>query len=165
MKTLRSLLILCLILSGAGLTPAQAKTTEYQGKGEVISVDPPYQRLTIRHGAIKGFSGDTETEFALAASDLFNGINKRDLVEFTVVDTNGDVKIEKIKKTGEAPPEEKTKLGKVVQDMLVTTGEVAKGVTTPIPPAHEVVSGTVGATTHVTGSVLNEADSEVKAEF
>ena len=64
---------------------AQQKLTEFQSKGDVMSVDPMYGRITIKHGAIKGFSGDTETEFFVNSSGLLQNITKGDLVEFTIM--------------------------------------------------------------------------------
>ncbi len=142
-----------------------AEPKRFEGRGEVTSVDPAYSRVTIKHGAIKGFSGDAQTEFTVSSPELLKRIEKRDLVDFTVVDDKGDVKVEKIEKTGQAPPPAKMKMGQVVQNVLIGTGEIAKGVTTPIEPAHEVMSGAVGATTSATGSVLDNVDTEVKKEF
>jgi hypothetical protein len=130
-------------------------------------VDPLYSRVTIAHKAIKGFSEKTQTEFVVASAGVLEGLSKRDLVEFTFVDRSGEALVGNIKKTGQAPPkDDKLKIGQAVQDVLEATGEVAKGVTTPIPPAHGVVSGAVGATTNVTGSVLENIEGpEVKQKF
>ena len=145
---------------------AASKETHFEGSGEVTSVDPLYSRVSIKHGAIKNFEGDTETEFFVQSPDLLKGITRRDLVSFTLVNDKGDVRIEKITKTGEAPlKDDSTPLGRVVQDALVATGEAAKTVSSPITPAHEVVSGTVGATTRVTDSVLHDANPDVKKKF
>ncbi len=138
----------------------------YQGSGEVTSVDPLYSRITIKHGPIKNFVGDEETEFFVSSTDILKGIAKRDLVDFSLVDVKGDVRVEKITKTGEAPiKEEGLPLGQAVQGALVATGEAAKTVTSPITPAHEVVSGTVGATTGATDEVLRDANPDVKKKF
>jgi Cu/Ag efflux protein CusF len=145
--------------------PALAKDGKYEGKGEVVTVDPVYGRVTLRHGAIKGFAGDGETEFFVSSPELLRGLGRRDLIDFTVVEEKGDARIEAIEKTGVAAPEEKAGVGRVVQDVLVGTGEVAKTVTQPIAPAHEVVSGAVGATTDATGSVLREADTHSRQDF
>ena len=150
----------CLIQSASFAAP---KRTE--SEGEVLSVDPMYSRVTIKHGTIKGFAGDSETDFVVTSSDLLKPINKGDLVAFTLVDNKGDVRIEKITRTGQAVHEKEPGMGKVVQDVLVGTGEVAKGITTPIEPAHQLVSGTVDAATGATGSLLSEADNKVKTKF
>ena len=142
---------------------AALKRTE--AEGEVLSVDPVYSSVTIRHGAIKGFAGDGQTDFAVTSSELLKSINKGDLVSFTLLENKGDVRIEKITRTGQAVHEKETGMGKVVQDVLVGTGEVAKGITSPIEPAHQVVSGAVGATTDATGSLLDDADTQVKKKF
>ena len=154
-------------LATAGLlvTNVAAQDKRFEAQGEVTSVDPAVSRVTIQHKAIKGFSGDAETEFTVSDPALLAKIEKRDLVNFTVVDKRGDTRIEKIEKTGQAPPEEEMTMGQVVQHVLVGTGEIAKGVTAPIPPAHEVMSGAVGATTDATGSVLDNVDTKVKNKF
>lgn len=142
-----------------------ADVKRLEGKGEVTSVDPVYSSVTIKHGAIKGFAGDGRTEFAVVSADLLKSINKADLVDFTLVDEKGDVRIEKIVRTGQAVHEKEAGMGKVVQDVLVGTGEVAKGITSPIEPVHQVVGAAVGATTDTTGALLNDADTQVKKKF
>ncbi len=158
------------ILSFLFFTPsillAVSKETFYEGTGEVTSVDPLYSRVTIKHGAIKNFEGDAETEFFVQSPDLLKGITKRDLVSFRLVNEKGDVRIEKITKTGEAPlKDDSVPLGRVVQGVLVSTGEAVKTVSTPLAPAHEAVSGAVDATTDATDSVLHDASPEVKQKF
>lgn len=147
-----------LFLSGL----AFAAERKFEASGEVVTVDPLYSRVTIRHGAIKGFSGDTETEFVVESSKELKGIETRDLVEFKITDRSGDVLISDLKKTGVAPPkDDRLHLGSAVQNVLVSTGEVAKAVTSPIAPAHDVTSAAVAAATDTTGSVLDEADGTV----
>ncbi len=153
-------------MTAASLAGAEQAIREFEGSGEVISSDPLYSRVTIRHDAIKGFTGDLEEEFFVSSSDLLKDISKRDIVDFTIVEEKGDARITKITKTGEAPKhEEKLEIGKAVQGALVTTGEVAKTLTSPITPAHEVVSGATDATTGATGALLEDATTEVKKEF
>ena len=165
-KTLLLLMVAFIGFANTVLFAAQ-NVKRFEGHGEVTSADPLYARVTIRHGLIKGFIGGEETEFFLASPDLLKGINKRDLVDFTIIEINGDARIEKIIKTGQAPPKEENKaVSKAVQDILVATGEAAKTVTSPITPAYEVVSGGVGATTDTTGAVLDNADlPETKKKF
>ena len=144
----------------------EARNTQFEGKGEVMSVDPMLSRITIKHQAIKDFSGEAETDFFVSSGNLLKGISKRDWVEFTILESHGDTRVTKITKTGEAAePDDRLLVGKAVQDVLVATGEAAKTVVSPIEPAHEVVSGTVGATTDVTGAVLKDATPEVKKKF
>ncbi len=145
--------------------PLKSKTLE--ASGEITSVDALYSRVTIHHGAIKGFSGDTETEFVASSADLLKGLSKRDLIDFTIEEKKGEALITKITKTGQAPPkEDKVELGKAVQGALVSTGEAMKTVASPIPPAHAVVSGAVGATTAATGAVVEPIDeTKITQEF
>ena len=144
---------------------AESKVRRFEAKGEVVTVDPIYSKITIKHAAIKDFAGDETTEFFVASPDLVKDLTKRDLVDFEIVDTKGDAKIEKIRKTGVAPAEEDLKLGQAVQDTLEGAGEVVKGVTEPIPPVNQLTSATVDATTNVTGAVLKDADADVKKSF
>lgn len=162
-KTLGFLFFFVLIPS---ILMAASRDSRVQGSGEVTSIDPMYGRVTIKHGPIKGFIANAESEFSVRPSDLLKDIHPRDLVDFTVVDEKGDVCIEKITKTGTAPEKDDTlPLGRVVQDTLVATGEAAKTITSPITPAHDVVSGAVGATTGATDEVLHDASPEVKKKF
>ena len=155
-----------LICASLILTPnAFAEAKHFEGKGEVTSVDPLYSRISIKHGAIKGFAGDSTTDFPVASTKLIENLSNRDLVEFSLTDNRGDVQIDKITKVGVAEKVEESSLGKIAQDVLVGTGEVAKGVTQPIQPVHEVVSGAVGATTGATGTVLEGSDGEGKSKF
>ncbi len=143
-----------------------AEAKRFNASGEVVSVDPLYSRITIKHGVIKDFAPDGETEFTLNSPDMVQGINKRDLIDFTVAQEKGAARIEKITKTGEAPfHEDKLEVGKALQDVLVVTGEAAKTVTSPITPAHEAVSSATDATTGATGAVLNDTTTEVKKKF
>lgn len=165
MKKISSLLTILFLFGAAAAVPAAE--SRFKSSGEVVSADPLYARVTIRHGAIKGFSGDAETEFAVASTDLLKGVRRRDLVEFEFTEEGGDARIDRLTRTGVAPPEEDPlPIGRAVQDVLEATGEVAKGLTSPVPPAHEVVSGTVGAATDATGSVLEDAKGPaVKKDF
>ena len=162
----KALMFFLFLISIPALLLAASKETLYQGSGEVTSVDPLYSRVTIQHGAIKNFEGDTETEFFVQSPDLLKGFAKRDLVDFTLVNEKGDVRIEKITKTGQAPlKDDSVPLGRAVQGALVSTGEAVKTVSSPIEPAHEVVSGAVGATTGATDTVLHDANPDVKKKF
>lgn len=144
-----------------------AQQKNYEGSGEVTSVDPLYSRVSIKHSPIKGFRGGPETEFFVSSSDILKTIHPRDLVDFTITEAKGEAMISKMTITGQAPiKDDRLQVGKAVQEVLVATGEVAKTVTGPLPPANQVVSGAVGATTDTTGSVLEEADgAELKTKF
>ena len=159
-------IFLMLILLSSGVSYAASHASRFESSGEVVSVDPLYNRITIKHPAIKGFSGDEATEFFAKTPAILKGISKNDLVDFTIVDEKGDTLIDKITRTGVAAPVDETlPLGRAIQDTLVATGEAAKTVTSPIMPAHDVVSGTVGATTDATDSVLHDANPDVKKKF
>ena len=158
--------ILALSVFFYSLVYADTKVLNFESSGEVTSVDPVYGRVTIKHPAIKGFSGDGETEFVVKTPELLKAISKSDLVNFSASDEKGDVRIDKITRTGVAQvKEESVSLGRMVQDAIVATGDAAKTVSSPIAPAHELVSGTVGATTEATNTVLHDADPEIKKKF
>ncbi len=167
MKKMLVLALFFLVVFIASAFAAEQKNTRFEASGEVVSSDPLYGRVTIKHGAIKGLSGDAETEFFVTSPELLKAINKRDLVDFVIVDEKGETRIEKLTKTGQAPiREERSELGKALQGALVSTGEAAKTVSSPVMPVHEVVSGAVGATTDTTGAVLEDAEiPEVKRKF
>jgi len=163
-KTYVLVALLSFFIVSAALAVEPA-TRHYSSSGEVTSVDPVYSRITIRHGAIPNFTGDLENEF-VASRDLLKIITKGDLVNFEFTDKGGNVEIEKIVRTGQAvPKDDGLHVGQAVQDVLVGTGEVVKGVTQPITPVHDATSSTMNATTGATGSVLNDANPDVKRKF
>jgi Cu/Ag efflux protein CusF len=161
------------ILSAAFLFLTLATTVHafgsktYKGSGEVLNVDPATGRITIRHNAIKDFGADGETEFTLADKSVAIEITGHDLVDFEITEDKGNAEITKITKTGVAEiPSNKLQVGQAVQSVLVATGEVAKGVTSPIAPVHSVISGATDGTTNATGAVLEEVESpDVRKNF
>jgi Cu/Ag efflux protein CusF len=166
-KTALFILLSTLLTASFVYAADPVKSRTLNASGEVTSVDPLYGRVTIHHGAVEGFSGDTETEFVVSSPELLKGLSKRDLIDFTIEEKKGESLVTRITKTGQAPPkEEKAELGKAVQGALVSTGEAMKTVASPLPPAHEVVSGAVGATTTVTGAVVEPIDdTKMKQDF
>ena len=147
------------------VSAAEPKAHQFHGEGEVLTVDPMYSQITLQHKPIKDLSGDSQNEFFVSSPDLLKGIEKGDLVEFDLTDTKGDVKIDKIRKTGVAAPKSETvPLGQAVHDVLEGTGNVVKGVTEPLPPVHEVAKGATSIT-DATGDALQEGDPELKSKF
>ena len=165
---MKKVLLFSFISSLSIVLPAlatSAQVRQFHGEGEVLTVDPVYSRITIQHKAIKDFSGDRDSEFFVKSADLLKGIQTGDLVEFDITDDKGDVKIDKIQKTGIAPPKsDDVPLGQAVHDVLEGTGNVVKGVTEPLPPAHEVAKGATSIT-DATGDALKEGDPELKSKF
>jgi len=158
--------VISFVLFSMSATAADAKVREFEGKGEVVTVDPVFAQITIAHSSIKDFSGEDQTVFSVSDRTLLKDLSRGDLVEFHITDTRGDVKVDRLVKTGVATPEEDNfPIGRAVQDVLEGTGEVVKGVTTPIAPVHEVTSGVVDATTGTTGSALNDASTEKTTKF
>src|SRR3990167_3743664 len=157
---------LFLLLSALLVSPVHAKTRTFQGSGEVLSADPAFQRVIIKHGPIKDFSPAGETEFRVEDPDLLKEVSAGSLADFTIVEQDGGARIEKIVKTGTAPPKDKClKVGQAIQDVLVATGKTAEFVTSPIPPAQETVGGAFDATTGVTGELLTDKEVPARQEF
>lgn len=155
------LLLLALLVS-----PAHAKTRTFEGSGEVLSADPAFQRVIIKHGPIKGFSPADVTEFRVEDPALLKEVGTGSLADFTIVEESGGTRISKIVKTGQAPPKETgLKVGQAVQDVLVATGKTAEFVTSPIPPAQEAVGGAFDAATGATGELLNDKEIPARREF
>ncbi len=149
------------LLLNVSLCHAKDSVRHFDGYGEVITVDPVYSQITIQHRAIKGLTGDGATEFYVSSPDLLKGIEKHDLVEFDLTETKGDLKIEKIEKTGEALPQESgIPLGQAVQDTLQGTGQVLKTVTSPLPAVSDAVGGAVDSTADAADPRIK--DGEVK---
>ncbi len=151
--------ILLLILSASLIyAPAAfAKDGNYKASGEVVSVDPVYSRITIAHDPIKGFSGDSQTEFTVKSNDLLKDISTLDTVDFEVEASNGEANITKLTKTGHAAPRpDGIPVGQAAQDVFEGAGNIVKTVASPIAPLSEVTNATADATTNTTGSVLNE---------
>ena len=144
---------------------ADAKVRQFHSTGEVLSVDPVYSRVTIEHAPVKDFPSGNDSEFFVESASLLKGIQKGDLVEFDLTDTKGDVKINKIVKTGVAAPKSDTlPLGRAVSDVLHGTGDVVKGVTAPIAPVHEVAKSATSVT-DASGDAVSDASPEVKNKF
>ena len=158
--------ILVFLVSVSSSYAETSKSRDFQSHGEVVSVDPVYAQITIAHSAIKDFAGADETIFSVSDRELLKTVFKGDLVEFHIVDIKGDVHVDRLLKTGTASPKEGDfPLGRAVQGVLEGTGEVVKGVTTPIAPVHEVAAGALDTTTGATGAVLDDASTEKTAKF
>ena len=135
-------LVLFLLLLNLSNSYAADSTRHFEGYGEVLSVDPISSQITIQHRAIKGLEGSGDTQFYVSDAAMLKGIEKHDLVEFDLVEIKGDLKIEKLEKTGVAlPREEGIPLGQAVHDTIQGTGQVLKTVTSPLPAVSDAVGG------------------------
>ncbi len=144
----------------------ESKEKRFSGRGEVVTVDPIYSRLTIRNEAIKGFSGAGKNEFVVKSQDLLKEVAAHDLVEFEISELNGEAKIDKMRKTGVAPEKDSgTPIGKAVQEVLTGTGQAVKTVTTPVPALHDTVGEAVASTTEGTGNLLSDVKSDARKDF
>ena len=159
--------VLFALLINISLCHASEAKRQFKGSGEVVSVDPVYSQITILHGAITGFDSEGETNFYVADTTVLKNVSKGDLVDFQLTDTKGDVKIDRLEKTGIASPKEDgVPLGQAVQDTLQGTGQVLKAVTSPLPPVSEAIGGATDSAS--TSSDPRIQDGEVKqkiAEF
>ena len=167
MKKNYTLFLLILLLFSACAFAQSQKIKHFDAKGEIMSVDPLYGRITIKHGPIKDFAGDAVTEFTVSAADILKGLATKDLVDFSVNDEKGDAQIEKITKTGVAAPAPGgIPIGAAARDVLLATGKTAEFVTSPIPPAQGLVQNTVGTITEGTGNAVEDVNvPEVKSKF
>ncbi|MEI8344718.1 MAG: copper-binding protein [Candidatus Omnitrophota bacterium] len=158
--------LIALVIFGGAAHAANSEPKSYNSKGEVALVSPLFSRISIQHDAIKGFSEAGETEFVVADKNALNTIQRGDLVEFRIVDERGDVRLDKIVKTGVAPiHDDKIPVGRAVQGVIEGAGQAVSAVTAPIQPVNEVASNTMNAATGATGAVLNDANPEVKKDF
>ena len=155
---------------------AANSSRQFSGKGEVITVDPVYSQITISHESIKGFAqeGETEfyvteageTEFYVTEAAILKGVTKGDLVDFELTDTKGDVKIDKIVKTGIAPPKDDgMPLGQALRDTLQGAGDVLGAVTAPIPPVSEAFHGAMASTADVADPKIEDGKLKQKTSF
>ncbi len=135
-----------------------AAVKNYDGEGEVLSVDPALRRVTLKHGVIQGYSGEGETEFTANDDKMLQGVSKRDFVHFTLRDENGNLELDQIVTLGEVEPESSgIQVGRAVRDVVTATGEAAKFVTSPIEPVHGAVESAMGATQEVTAATIDDA--------
>ncbi len=167
MKHFKTLSVFSLVILAVAISlQAFAADKKFEGKGEVVTVDPVYKRITIRHEAIKDFAAGGETEFLVKSEKELEGLAKYDLVTFSISEKKGDARIESLKKTGVgAPPDDRVLIGQAAQGVIEATGEVAKAVTSPLPPVNTAVSGAVDTTTEATGEALKDVTPDVKAKF
>lgn len=128
-----------------------------KASGEVTDVDSISGRVTLKdHG-----------EYFVADAALLKNINRNDLVDVDIVEENGEARIHRIEKTGEAPHEEESlPVGKAVQGVLQATGQTAKFITSPIAPVHDTAGEAAGAVTESAGDMVKDAKGpEVKQKF
>ena len=153
--------ILSLLLIPVVSIAADNKTREFSASGQIETLDPVYSQVTIRHGAIKGFGGDSQTQFYVSSPDLLKGLSRYDLVDFHFIDTKGDVRIDKITKTGEAAPDQAgVPVGDALGQTLQGAGQIVQAVTSPIAPVSEAVGGAVDSTSDSTDPRI--VDGELK---
>jgi Cu/Ag efflux protein CusF len=154
---------LAFFLTSPMLHAAEA-VRHFQASGEVRTVDPVYSQVTIEHGVIKGLAHDGVTEFYVTDPAMLKGISTGDLVDFEITDTKGDVKIDRILKTGTAPPrEEGIPVGEALQQTFQGVGDIAGAVTAPIPPVSESIGGATRSTVESTDPRIQ--DGEVKQKL
>jgi Cu/Ag efflux protein CusF len=167
---MRELIGLFLLVFLFSVSPASAadisRSKHFTSRGEVISVDPMYSRITLQHDPIKGFPGGFETEFEVSSQNLLKNISMSDEVTFEIEEAAGSAQIIKLERTGKKfEHNDRMPMGRAAQDLLEGASTVVKTVTSPIAPVNQLTSAATDATTSATGSVLADKDSEVKAKF
>ena len=153
--------VLFLLIFNISLCHAGERVRHFDAYGEVLSVDPISSQFTVRHRGIKGLEGSGDTQFYVTDAAMLKGIEKHNLVELDLVETRGDLKVEKITVTGQAlPQEEGVPLGQAVQDTLQGTGQVLKTLTSPLPAVSDAVGGAADSTADAADPRIK--DGEVK---
>jgi Cu/Ag efflux protein CusF len=73
------------------LAPACARSVQYTGIGEIVSIDEPRLHVTIRHEEIPGLMGAMTMRFAVASQPVLDGIAPGDAVRFVLVQRGGEL--------------------------------------------------------------------------
>ena len=77
---------------------AAVQTNSYQGVGIVKAVNPKAPAIEIDHEEIVGLMPAMQMEFPVTEVSLLNDIAVNDRIDFTIVDSTGEMKITAIKK-------------------------------------------------------------------
>lgn len=77
---------------------AAVQENSYQGVGVVKSLNPKLPAIEINHEEIEGLMPAMQMEFPVTEVSLLEGLAVNDLIDFTVVDGTGEMKITAIKK-------------------------------------------------------------------
>lgn len=77
---------------------AAVQTNSYQGVGVVKSLNPKRPGIEVNHEEIVGLMPAMQMEFPVTEASLLNGLAVNDRIDFTVVDSTGEMKITAIKK-------------------------------------------------------------------
>ena len=75
-------------------------------RGQVISVSPNRQEITVKHEEIEGFMAAMTMPYRVSEATLLDGVAPGDLITATLVVVSGDGRLTRITKVGKAPLEE-----------------------------------------------------------
>ena len=77
---------------------AAVQSNTYQGVGVVKSLNPKLPAIEIDHEEIVGLMPAMQMEFPVTEVALLDGLAVNDLIDFTIVDNTGEMKVTAIKK-------------------------------------------------------------------
>jgi len=77
---------------------AAVQTNSYQGVGTVKALNPNQPAIEIDHEEIVGLMPAMQMEFPVTESALLNGLAVNDLIDFTIENSTGEMKIIAINK-------------------------------------------------------------------
>ena len=94
-----TLLLPCALALAAGCSRAP----EYELRGQVLAVHPEQQRITVKHEDIVGFMPAMTMAFRVERREEFEARVPGELIRATLVVGDGEVHLEDVTRTGEAP--------------------------------------------------------------
>jgi Cu/Ag efflux protein CusF len=100
---------------------------QYALRGQVISVAPNRQEITIKHEEIKGLMAAMTMPYKVSSAKLLDGVAPGDLITATLVVVSGDGRLTRITKVGKAPLEEpaaRSPSGSLGADLPALSGAV-----------------------------------------
>ena len=77
---------------------AAVQPNTYQGVGVIKSLNPKLPAIEIDHEEIVGLMPAMQMEFPVTEVALLNGLAVNDRIDFTIVDSTGEMKVTAIKK-------------------------------------------------------------------
>ena len=95
------------IFALALLTSACGRTDQrtYKMQGQVLSIEAPRKRLTVKHEDIKGLMPAMTMPYSVKDEHLLDGLSPGDLINATLVVVSNDAYLTAVTKVGQAPLE------------------------------------------------------------
>jgi protein SCO1/2 len=97
---------------------------QYTLSGQILSVAPDRQELTIKHGDIPDFMPAMTMSYPVASPDLMKGRTPGELVTATLEVTDNQVRLTSITHTGSAPITETSNAATMASELLQVGDEV-----------------------------------------